>query len=340
MHPVILRRAVPYPAQTRVARSFGTLVLVAAWALLSLAAGFRWLGNSRDYYEYLYYYNTMPDVFFFKDTRFEPGFHILAWVSKKILNIGYDYFALGLVSFSLGVKFYLFRKHLRYPLLAAATYVAIFYPNHEYTQLRAAFALALGYAAIHLLLNHKLLKGIGLLALGVAFHYSVIVLGVVYVIAKYLRGRAAILVLTIGLLVASMLTEQIVELVVNIFGGLNPILKHYAKNDQMYDDANLLSFNNLLLLASVVSATLLGWLRCGRYHRTFLTFSIAALAAIALLGGSPVVAQRLKEVLFISIIFLVYRSPITAPNLPPVAFTWMNAALLFYLAFREGLIAI
>ncbi|RYE56338.1 MAG: EpsG family protein, partial [Hyphomicrobiales bacterium] len=220
------------------------------------------------------------------------------------------------------------------------TYIALFYPTHEYAQIRTAFALALGYAAVHFLLERKFAKGIIWLIVGVTFHYSAIMLGVVYVAAQYMRGRAAIAILVAGLVVVSLFSNEIVGAVTDVFSSYNPLLKYYISNSYFDNEVRLTSLNNLLPAAALALAIALGWFSYGKYHTTFLAMSIAGLVAIALLGGSPVVAQRLKELLFVAVIFLIYRSPIVLRNLPPIILIWANAALLLYLAFREGLLTI
>lgn len=317
-----------------------TAVMVVSWALLSLAAALRWLGPGRDYFEYLYYYNTIPYQFALSDTRFEPGFHVVAWFFRNVLNVEYSILAFALVAVSLGIKFYLIKRYLNHPILAMVTYVALFYPTHEYAQIRTALALALGYGAVHLLFERKYLAGLAGFVIGVTFHYSVIMLALVYFGAQYVRGRAAVILLVAGLVIVTVFSEQIVGTVTNIFSAYNPLLKYYVSNSYFNDEVRITSLNNLLPAAALGLAVLLGWFGYGRYHATFLTMSIASLVAIVLLSGSPVVAQRLKELLFVAVIFLIYRSPIILRNLPPIIFIWVNAALLLYLAFREGLLAI
>lgn len=325
---------------TRVRDDAVTAVMVLTWALLSLAAAFRWLGPGRDYFEYLYYYNNIPYQFALSDTRFEPGFHVVAWFFRNLLNVEYSVFALTIVAFSLGIKFYLMRRYLVHPILAMFTYIALFYPTHEYAQIRTAFALALGYGAIHLMFERRYLAGVVGFVVGFTFHYSVLMLSIVYFGAQYVRGRLAIIFLVAGLVFVSVFSDQFISAATDIFSAYNPLLKYYVSNSYFNEEVRITSLNNILPAAALFLAVFLGWFGYGRYHATFLTMSIASLVAIVLLSGSPVVAQRLKELLFVAVIFLVYRSPIVLRNLPPIVLIWANAALLLYLAFREGLLAI
>jgi hypothetical protein len=220
------------------------------------------------------------------------------------------------------------------------TYIALFYPTHEYAQIRTAFALALGYGAVHLMLERKYLLGVVGVILGITFHYSVIVLALVYAATQYIRGQTAVITLAVSMIVVTVFSQQIVGVVSDIFSAYNPLLKYYISNSYFNEEVRITSLNNLLAAAALGLAVLLGWFGYSRYHATFLTMSIASLAAIVLLGGSPVVAQRIKELLFVAVIFLIYRAPIVLRNLPPIGLIWAKAALLLYLAFREGLLAL
>ncbi|MEA3015135.1 MAG: hypothetical protein QOD42_3680 [Sphingomonadales bacterium] len=316
-----------------------TAALAALWLLLTCAAGFRWLGDSRDYLDYLAYYNQIPPYLAFNNSRFEAGFHFCAWFARTHLNMEYDYFVLIVAGLSLAIKFHLFKKYLRYPLLAAVTYVAIFYPMHEYTQIRVGLALALGYLTIHCLYDRRWMAAALWFVLAYLFHTSVIVLPLGFLAARYVRGNMAVILIGIGAAVLFYISEQLRELLVQLFSSINPLLRSYVDN-RTFESVSLLSINNLLLIAAMAAAVVMGWFKFSRYHALFLTLSLASIVAIAVLASSPIVANRTKEVLFVSVIFLIFRSKITLRTLPTILFIWADSVLLFYLAFREGLISL
>lgn len=316
-----------------------TTILVAVWAILTLVAAFRWLGIGRDYLEYLAYYETIPAYLFTSTSRFEPGFQLLSWLFRNQLDLDYGYLVLLVSGASLGIKFYLFRKYLRYPLLAAATYVAIFYPIHEYTQIRTGLALALAYLAVHKLLEGRWLAGAAFLVAGYLFHTSVIVVPVAFLAARFIRGNVIVFALGIVAAALFLISDQLRAFIVTIFSSANPLLQAYVENRTL-DVVSIFSVTNLLLLAAVVAGIAANWFNAGRYHATFLTMAIGAVLAVLVLSSAPMIAVRTKEVLFVSVVFLAYRSRITLRNFAAMGFLWILAIVTAYLAFREGLILI
>lgn len=314
-----------------------TAIFVLAWGLLTAAAGFGWLGESRDYTEYLRYYFSIPQQLSFEDTRFEPGFHLFAWMFRNA-GLSYDNLVLFLAGVALAIKMYLFKRYSYYPLLALATYVILFYPTQEYTQIRAAVGLAFGYFAIHKFLEERYAKGGFLLVAALLFHTSAILLALTYVASRYVRGNFATIVIAGGAALVFILSEPLRNFVVDVFSDYNPLLRSYVENIQYGETLRLYSINNLILAAAVASAVLLGWFNFGRYHATFLTMAIASLAVLAFFVDSPVVGQRSKEVLFVAAIFLMYRSPISERTWLPMVLLGADALLLGYLGIREGLI--
>lgn len=335
--PPLTAQAEPRGAAFQISGHAQIAALVIAWFILSFGAAFRWFGLGRDYLEYLHYYETIPPYLFTSGTRFEPGFHFVAWFFRTYLNLDYGYLVLFISGTALAIKFYLFRKYLKYPLLAAATYVAVFYPIHEYTQVRAGIALALAYLAIHLLLEKRYIFGALGFVLAYTFHTSVVVLPFAFLVSRYVRGNLAVFVIAAGTALLFYVSDQVRVLIVSLFSGSNPLLQAYVDN-RTFESVSLFSVNNLLLMAALAAAVAGGWFRFSRYHATFLTLALGAIVAIAVFASAPMIATRIKEVLFVSVIFLMYRSPITLRTLPPVALLWANALLLAYLAFREGLI--
>lgn len=106
------------------------------WAAASYAAGFCLLGEGRDFLNYIYFFSSVTTDLSFRDFRIEPGFVLLAWVFKNILNASYDQYATFIIAIALGLKIQLFYRHCASPLLAFVAYMVIFYPLLEYTQIR------------------------------------------------------------------------------------------------------------------------------------------------------------------------------------------------------------
>lgn len=307
------------------------------WVFFSAAAAFRWLGSGRDYLEYLSYYDTIPYTFSFLDTRFEPGFHVLAWVFRVALNTEYGLFSLALIGFALGAKFYLMLRYLKYPVLAAVTYLVMIYPLHEYTQLRAAFAISLGLIAVHIWLEgRRVLATIGM-AIAFLFHSSIVILFAGFLVAEFFRFNKQGILLIVVTVVAAVIATIADLSIVSLFSRYNPLISSYIENVQFEQEASFLSIGNLLYMTMIAAAMYAGWTN-ERYRRPFLIMSALSVFALAIFSESPTVAQRTKEVLFGTIIFAAYRAPITGRDMPAIGLLWVNAGALGWLSIQNGLI--
>ena len=312
--------------------------MIISWLFLSFASGRLLFGPSRDYYEYLGYYESIPVTFSVLDTRFEPGFHAVAWLFRNWFQADLSTLIIVLAMASLAVKFLLFRKYLQYPLLAVLFYTVLFFPIHEYTQYRVGISLAFGYWAIHLLLDRRFVWAVVLFALSFSFHYSSILLLIVGFGGLFVRGRWAVAVVVAAAVIGATLIEPLRFMLEDLFGALNPLSGSYLDNKAMIEGVSLTSVNNLLLIAAVACYIAAGYYSRGRYHAVFLTMTIASLVPIALLPEAPVIAQRSKEVLFVAVIFLACRSRLRAPDLPGLAFVAAMTGLLGYLWVAGGII--
>lgn len=331
-------------SQPRLSRPTGTAyrtlqaaALIALWAFCSLAAAYRWLGMGRDYLEYLTYYNTIPPLFSFSDTRFEPGFHLLGWLFRVPLNVDYGLFSLALVGSALGAKFYLMWRYLHSPLLAALVYLIMIYPLHEYTQIRAAFAISLGLIAVHLWLEQRRVLAVVLMGVAFLFHGSIVIFSVGFIFGEFFRfDRRGLLLVGAG--IAVVLVAVTLQLtIVSVFSTYNPLISKYIENATFEEEASFLSLANLFYMAMLAAALFAGWMN-DRYRRPLLVMSILSVFALAVFYASPTVAQRTKEVLFGTIIFAAYRDPATERDVPALALLWFNTLALGWLSIQNGLV--
>jgi hypothetical protein len=150
--------------------------ILSAWSLLSLAAGFRFLGQDKDYLSYVDFYDKLNAslITSLSETRFEPGFVFLGWASKFLLHFDFSLFLLLSASIALSIKIYLLSLR-KFTWILLVFYVLILYPLHDMTQIRAAIAMAMTYLAFDFLIKRKWHHAIPLFALGVLFHYSVLI---------------------------------------------------------------------------------------------------------------------------------------------------------------------
>lgn len=314
-----------------------TLVLI--WTALTAATGLMFFGYSRDFFEYLVYYQSIPASLSFLDTRFEPGFHFVAWFFRNYVNADLSTLAMILAGISLSIKFMLFRRHLAHPVFAALLYAILFFPIHEYTQYRVGISLAFGFWAVHLLYERRFVWAAILFGIAFSFHYSSGLLVIGAGLGLYIRSRIVV-VGALAAVSAVTLFNQFSFAFEDLLNRLNPLSAAYIQNKALIESVSILSINNLLIVAAIVCYLLAGYHRQGRYHLLMLTMLIACLVPIVLLPDAPVIAQRSKEVLFPAIIFLSCRNRWTLMDLPGLGFVVITTALLGYLWVDGGVITL
>lgn len=310
--------------------------------MLALASGRGWLGLGRDYLEYVDYYQRIPPFFSFQDTRFEPGFHLVAWVFANILGLPFWSFAFAVVLAALAVKAYLFRRYLNYPVAAMVVYLATFYPNQEYTQIRAAAAISFGMLAIHLFFGRRFIIAAAVAAFAFTFHYSIVLLFGGFAVAYALRRNLPSLVAVgmIGVLMAGVMLSGggLNNVIITWFSTLNPLVGNYVDNIAEINAASIWSVNNLIVIAIFGAAVAGSWLSDSRYRKCFTIMFGLSVVFVIVLGQSPIIAVRAKEMLLVSVVFAAFRYPLGRRDLPAVALIAANAAFLLFLAVREGVI--
>lgn len=284
----------------------GILVLAFALAVLS---GYRLLGEGSDYDSYFLYYLTVTEYLSANVSRFEIGFEYWSWFAANTMYLPFPVFFAITAFVALYVKFDLIRKYAYAPVFAILTYVVLFYPAHEYTQIRVAVALAFSYLGIFKLYERSYVMAALSFAVAVAFHASAVVVIVIAAGAMFIPLHLTMIGFFIAA-VAVLLYGDLVNALILRFFTFNNTIERIIDNPDAFQ-VNLLSVTNLCL-AMTTGLCVAGGAYQGRLGRTFLTMSISAFAFLYLFQSSPILAQRIKEMLFLAILFLAYR-PISNP---------------------------
>lgn len=324
------------PAAARRGRSLhwpARVLLAALVVLLGVAAGYQWLGEGGDYEAYVTFFESMSDVPWTSSVRFEPLFSLLAWLFSYVLGTDYALFASVLAALSLAVMVRLIARYSEWPLpLALAAYLMLFYPLHQYTQIRTAVAAAFGFLAIHLAYERRPLRAVGSLLFAVGFQYSALVLAapVAYLFASHWKWRAAVIAGTLAglayvwLSMSAMLT----------FAGLNPLIDAYLENMQNDVAPNLLSGRNLLTVLLLAGGLLAAVPWRSRWHGVQFTLSAGGLVLFVAFLSAPVLAHRFSELLSVSTVFWAFLWRRRAATLVPGVILLGQAVWVFYLAFN------
>ncbi len=312
---------------------------IAVWALMSLAAAFHWFGTSVDFFNYLAFYNGLQHDLSVGYYRFEGGFVLVSWLYKFVFNAEYDVLSLSVVAASLGIKFYLFFRYLRSPLLAITVYLMIFYPLYEYTQIRAALSSALVYFAVHMFWERRHLTSALLLVGALAFHVSAIIVAVAVILFVFLRRPLGITVAFLAALAMMIWYDEIIAAATNLLPTINPLAAQYFDNILATELPNLWSVQNIFLIASIllVAASASEANKTSYYDSMFIFLSISGFVMLAIFINSPVLAQRGKELLTLSAIFLVFRGS-AHTRAAPFALMLVCGGWSLYRAFSEGVL--
>lgn len=305
------------------------IVLVAMWAVLSLAAGQQWFGDSPDLPNYLFYYQTIGPFFDLANSRFEYGFQIISWLWSN-LGLGYESLFVLMAGVSLGCKFYLFERYLRSPILAAVSYILGFYLLHEYTQIRAAVGIGFALLGIHAMLGRRWWMFVVFTIAGILFHYSMVVMPLIALGARQIKGRVVIIVGALILVAGSTVLPAIQQLIVDVFSQFNPLTTAYVYNDLNADGANILSFASVMTVGIIVWMVAIPSTFENEYTRVFFGMTLMSYLSLVLLRDSLELALRLRDALAVGIIFLVFREPISIRQIPPILLWFAAAAYLYY----------
>lgn len=312
-------------------------IYIAMLIPLSLAAGYRWLGDGRDFITYYYYYNNIPSFFDLQNNRFEVGYQMAAYTFRLILDVDYEVFATVLAAVALGIKFFLFNKYLSRPFTATILYLGIFYPVHEYTQIRTAVAVSFAMLAIHLWMDKRRLWACVFFFAAFLFHYSIAALAAGFLISPLFKQpiRIAIAVFLLG---AVMVLTDLVNIFASVAGALNPVVQDYAYGSDFYFEQNPLSVQNVAFAFVALYSMVFGIYKSSDYHARFTVLLLMGLAAIPIFFNAPVLAERLRDIMMVPAVFLVCRSPLTIREYPNLAVMLMLAAWQLWVALQNGLI--
>ncbi|HCN9800578.1 TPA: EpsG family protein, partial [Escherichia coli] len=116
--------------------------------IVSLLIGLRTLGLDSDFVSYSVYYANIANNLSFSDTRYEPGFVLLSYVFKEILNVNI-YVMLSFLAFiSLVIKEFIFLKD-KHSFFITLIYLVGIGLLHEMTQIRVAVAVSFVLLALY-----------------------------------------------------------------------------------------------------------------------------------------------------------------------------------------------
>lgn len=317
----------------RVTLGRGLLLAIAA-VVLGAVAGYKLLGEGRDFLNYLAFYGRIREFGEQHFFRFEPGFVWIATFFKLVLNTQAEFLFAVLASVSLLIKFALFSSHRR-PVLTILFYLCCWYPLHEYTQIRAAVAFALGFLATEAFFNRRFVMFAALIALGAMFHGSSIALAVAIPVAWVLASFRLPMIIAAVVGGGAALGVVMQPLLV-FFERLNRLASTHAANLEGYS-VNLFSSVNILTVA-LLGAILFARSLTDRRLRTLFILVLFGLAVAVAFQSMPVFSHRLREMFMIFLVPLAFNARQTPRGLLQMFLATVLAARYLQSHIIEGVI--
>ncbi len=291
-------------ADERASLAAGMVFLGVLAVILGAVAGNQFLGISRDYPNYLEFFELVRsgDSLFDIDTRFEFGFTALVYwlVSLGLGNVAVYGTICAACLMLKGAAVRPRELTLGFVALFIFFYLSRYYILFEMTVLRASIAFAIAFFVFWRKDDKRFkLSEIGLLCLAVSFHYSAIVLLMVYVLGR-LNIKFTLLVL-VGVFAVGLLFRQ---LLFSEFQAVFPVLATYL---DVETSATIVPVPFMLDMALIAAALCL-W----RQSDVAMQYAVVGMLLSVVIHFSmlefPIVAARFRELLSVFVLIYVLKA--------------------------------
>lgn len=329
-----MTRLSPYSLAFSKAKIFSISFLFLCAALASYFAAFRLFGEGRDNSQYILFYSDLRADDLLSYFRFEIGFTFLAQLFKFASGLEYQYFYFFTILVALHLKFRVLSLE-KNPFLVVSSYLLAWYPLHDYTQFRLAVALALLFLAFKHFLKRGFIFGVILYLASALFHYTALLVAPVAMIAFALRRQPIWVGMSVMIGVAAVANVGIASNIAFI-SALNPLSESYLLGDSA-SQPKLFSVTNVLMGLSMASIVLFHGLKNDDDRTTFLLV-FSAFPLFVALSGSPVFAHRVKEILMVFSVFLIFNRKITLSAIPQMTFGILFSLASIYSAVTSGIL--
>ena len=298
-------------------------VYVAAGVLLFIIAAFRPEGIDRDYTEYINHFNEYDFI-----AMLEPTFKAISWFAHTFLGSNYLFLFVVYAALGVSLKFVAIKDLSNVAILSVAIYISQFFILHEMTQIRAGVASGFLLLCIKPLYDRDWRRFLIFAACATAFHYSGIIIFLLWFISKDSRLGiykyiipVAILIFLAGIDVVSLIPIPFISSKIEVYKNIK------EHTDSVHNEINV--FNSVYLVRLAL-CYLLFWAaptltKHNKYYTLLLKMYVISLAALPLFASLPVVAYRIHELLGIVEIILI---PTIVYLIKPVPVAYL--AVCFY----------
>lgn len=310
---------------------FQYITIIVLSIIFGWIAGYRPFGFGRDFINYYNFYSTLSVGDSISYYRFEPAFVISAMISKHILGLSFELFVTILTAISLFIKLNVLKK-LDHPFLAILFYLSVWYPLHENTQIRTAFALSILFLALKPMLMKQWIRFSALAAVSICFHYSAAMVVIILLFSNLLANyRMPIAIIVI--FVSGSIVNQSVSFLSDIFELINPL---YRSGYEEFEKPNIFSINNILTFFLIIFSWVSGNLKCHR-KRVISLVTICGLMVFLLFSSEPVLSHRLKEMILVFTTLIAFEYRFSLKKSPMIICSFAISIYSLYLSISSGL---
>ncbi len=265
---------------------FLTLIL-----LISLAA-FRPPGVDRDYLQY---------VFLLHEERpfMEPTFNLISFTvnslfSDTALPLFLTYAIIGVTFKIVAIK-----KISDYWLLSVVIYISYCFTLQELTQIRVGAAIGFILLAVPSLYERNLVKFLSLITIATLFHYSAVIMSILWFIKPEKINKWFYLILLVG----SYMTVKYIEVgIVYIFSFFPEVFQARALNYDNDFGGELNIFNTWQLMRCGISIVFLIYANklfsYNKYAILLVKFYVTGTAMYVLLSSNAAFSTRFSDIFF------------------------------------------
>ena len=223
--------------------------------------------------------------------RYEPGFTILYYYLSEFLSADYTFFIISF--FILIIKYLLFFKYLKYPIIGWFLYTILFMPILDASQWRTAMASTI---IMYLLFAKSSKSGYIFKAIAASmFHY----VGLIIIALRFYKKPILTLIMT---LLFSLIINNVLELVSgDIFKFAKFISTSYSE-PQKVNYFNLISVSQLFLTLYCI----INWKGFNDVQKKGGLLIMLGILLYFSLGHNPGIAHRVREVSLLGIFPLFF----------------------------------
>lgn len=288
------------------------IIIIISSILLILIAGLRPIGIDSDSYNYASILHV--PLYGFNFTSIEPFVWLIIGLNRYLFSGNEQAFFLMFALLGVTLKLYAIKRISLFPMLSIITYISLYFVLHEMIQIRVGVAAGIFLLSLPDIARRNLTGYLFKTTLACMFHYSAIIMLVVYFfrpnkINKYFYMALPIIGISLAV------TGDVILRLINIVIGFFPMILSYRMNLHIFllgegisADINLFNiYYSVLLLLYYFLLFNYGKMK-SEYDLILIKIFGLMLFSFYALSSVPVLAFRVSEFLGVVLIILIPHS--------------------------------